>query len=337
MEVKLEPLLDTLRIVDIDDKEYFGPAYTNYVSNSRMKLINPDEGGSYELYKRGFSGNSYSESLRLGTFVHSEILSPNEFDIIQSTRPNSKLGFVLDVIYNLRRQNIPIWKCILLASDRVDYYKGKLTKSIIRKIIIEGLAYYMQRLHETSDKVCLYGNKTFLEKHKKCVSALKSNPEIANLLNPSYLIEKPLISNEQTILLDVKATYLGKSTILKLKAKLDNFTYNSETGELILNDLKTTGKPVNYFDNSFRHFVYYRQAAFYSWLLRLVFQNVYKLSYTKFNVNFLVVSTSDYSTLVRKVHQAEIDEGWYLMVKLMKMIAIYQLNEYDISKYEYEL
>lgn len=45
-EIKLEPILDTLRIEKIDDNIYFtSPVYKNRISNSRLGLLNPNQGG----------------------------------------------------------------------------------------------------------------------------------------------------------------------------------------------------------------------------------------------------------------------------------------------------
>ena len=63
--IKLRPLLDTIKLLDISDEEYFGSNYRDYISNSRLKLINPDQGGSPELYKQGL-GSSISDSLYFG-------------------------------------------------------------------------------------------------------------------------------------------------------------------------------------------------------------------------------------------------------------------------------
>ena len=43
--VQLKPLTETVHIKDISDEVYFSKEYGNYISNSRLKLINPDEGG----------------------------------------------------------------------------------------------------------------------------------------------------------------------------------------------------------------------------------------------------------------------------------------------------
>ena len=49
-EVKIYPLKDTVKRLKISDEEYFSKKYSGYISNSRLKYINPEEGGSIELF-----------------------------------------------------------------------------------------------------------------------------------------------------------------------------------------------------------------------------------------------------------------------------------------------
>ena len=48
-KITITPLVDTLRLEDIDDSIYFSKQYADYISNSRMSLINPAQGGSPKL------------------------------------------------------------------------------------------------------------------------------------------------------------------------------------------------------------------------------------------------------------------------------------------------
>lgn len=41
--VKLTPLLHTVQRLKISDEEYFSSKYRKYISNSRLKYINPDQ------------------------------------------------------------------------------------------------------------------------------------------------------------------------------------------------------------------------------------------------------------------------------------------------------
>lgn len=68
-EIKLEPLLDTLRLEKIDDNVYFtSPIYKNRISNSRLGLLNPNQDGSPEKFFAGFK-QSFNPSFALGKII----------------------------------------------------------------------------------------------------------------------------------------------------------------------------------------------------------------------------------------------------------------------------
>ena len=64
-KIRVSPIMDSLVIDKITDEVYFSEKYADYISNSRLKLINPDQGGSPEQYFEGFSG-IYSDALIQG-------------------------------------------------------------------------------------------------------------------------------------------------------------------------------------------------------------------------------------------------------------------------------
>lgn len=65
--ITLTPLLDTLRLKNISDELYFSEKYSMYISNSRLGLINPEQGGTPNKFWEGFAGNKiYSDSLIFG-------------------------------------------------------------------------------------------------------------------------------------------------------------------------------------------------------------------------------------------------------------------------------
>lgn len=63
--MKITPLIDTLRLQKIEDEEYFSKKYSNYISNSRLGLINPSQDGSFEKFIQGFKP-IYSAAFDLG-------------------------------------------------------------------------------------------------------------------------------------------------------------------------------------------------------------------------------------------------------------------------------
>ena len=66
-KIRVSPIMDSLVIDKITDEVYFSEKYADYISNSRLKLINPDQGGSPEQYFEGFAGNKiYLDALIQG-------------------------------------------------------------------------------------------------------------------------------------------------------------------------------------------------------------------------------------------------------------------------------
>ena len=65
-DIQITPIMDSVFREKISDEVYFSPKYSGYISNSRLKLINPDQGGCPSLYQKGFSNNK-TQSLALGT------------------------------------------------------------------------------------------------------------------------------------------------------------------------------------------------------------------------------------------------------------------------------
>ena len=68
-EIKLTPLIETLRLEKIDDNIYFtSPVYKNRISNSRLGLLNPAQGGDPDKFFTGFK-QSFNASFALGKVI----------------------------------------------------------------------------------------------------------------------------------------------------------------------------------------------------------------------------------------------------------------------------
>lgn len=130
-DIKITPLIETIKFLEISDEEYFSEAYSDYISNSRLKLINPEQGGSPEAYLAGLGADGrYSDSLYFGSAVHELVLQPESFILVESVdRPTAKAGFMADELYPLFIANGVVTKDeIVAASDKINYYKGKWMK-----------------------------------------------------------------------------------------------------------------------------------------------------------------------------------------------------------------
>lgn len=67
LDIKFKPKLDTLRLEKISDAIYFSEKYSDYISNSRLKDINPEQEGSIQKFLEGMTAHRlFIPSLPLG-------------------------------------------------------------------------------------------------------------------------------------------------------------------------------------------------------------------------------------------------------------------------------
>ena len=308
----ISPILESLQVLDIPDSEYFGEKYRDYISNSKLRLINPDEGGSPELWKQGLQP-SYSDAFLLGSAVHGSILQPDDYIIPESVdRPTGKAGFMADELYEVYKSKGVVDKeDIEQASNKIGYYKNKLTTKRIEELLDKCNPYFKQRDLFNSDKEPIFLSSRAKETLNSCLKNVSSCNPILETLKPVGILKNPDSFNELTILLEVVLHHLNKTSQLKLKGKLDNFTIDYETGTITLNDVKTTGHQLDEFKkDSFFRFHYYRQLAMYGWMLSIANKVVYKIPNPTFKCNLLLISTiPPYDCDVYPISNKLIDKG----------------------------
>lgn len=333
--IKLTPLIDTLRLEDISDEIYFSEKYSEYISNSRLRLIDPNDGGSPEKFFEGLQNNKiYSDSLIFGSAVHELFLQKDEFKVIDSVnRSTGKCGFIADIIYD-KSGKLPADEIILDAAKEVDYYHGLLTENQLIKLKSNIEKYLKDRAdfenNTELDKTPIYLDEKSRDKLYLCLEALNNNSKIMSLVNPKGILKDPICSNEATILLDVEVKVDDKEPfILRLKSKLDHYSIDEESSIITINDLKTTGKMVNVFNESIQTYHYYRELAMYSWLLDLCGKKFYNLNNCTIKGNFLVVSTiPNYYTKVVPMTKKLYKQGWEEFTYLLKLVAYYKAYGY---------
>lgn len=335
-QIQIVPLLETLKLQKIDDEEYFSEKYNGYISNSRLSLINPEQDNDPKAFFEGLSKhNKYSDALIFGSGVHVLCLQPELFHLVEEVdRPTAKAGFMADELF--KEYPLITQEAIIKASDKVDYYKGKFDEEKQAALINKCTEYWESRKNYESSPLSstpIYLDQRGRERVKECVKALENNKDIQKLLHPEGLLEDPISENEQAILLDVKVTISNyEPFILRLKAKLDNYTIDKETNTIVVNDVKTIGKIVSEFPSNFLRFRYYRELAIYSWLLSLAVKKYYGMENCTIQSNCLVVSTiPKYYTKVYKVSKADFTRGWIEFKTLLRLVAYYYNKGYRFN------
>ena len=338
-KIKITPLIDTLKLEDIDDSIYFSKQYADYISNSRMSLINPAQGGSPKTFFEGLIKNAkFSSSLAFGSAVHELTLQPESFFLCEDVAaPTAKVGLMADLVWSMSKNGeLPLDEVLRDAAVKVDYYKGLPTQNQMMKVKDAIRPYFKARYKfeqdSTDPRTPIYLDEKSRDRLQEVMDSLNNNEAIQKLLHPVGLLDEELPhANEKTILMDIECTVGEEKVILKLKAKLDNYTIDKLNNTIIVNDVKTTGKLCSEFTNAVKSFHYYREIAFYSWLLSLCSKKFYEFEVPpKIEGNFLVVETipSYWSTVV------PMKSNWFIsgikeFTTLLKMIAYYKVVGYE--------
>lgn len=332
-QIKITPLLDTLKLEDIDDDTYFKQYSKEYISNSRLgKLIKEGVKSFFEN-----KPSPYNPSFETGSLIHQQVLQPESFEVIEGVfKPTAKAGLMAEALYK-PDGTTPTDDEIKSMSYKIGYYKDKLTSNRLKEFRDKAEPYWRDRFlfeqnnpHIERSKTRIYTDEKNFELLTNCLKTLGENKDIQKLLNPTGIVEKPIIGNERTILMDIEMKIPDyESRIYHLKAKLDNFSIDTEENIITVNDLKTTSRPAVQFDPTF--FSYQREIAFYSWLLKLCAKKFYNIEKATTKGNFLVVSTiPEYNTLVYPMTPKLFMSGWKEALYLLKCVAYFnQVKGYE--------
>ena len=347
--VKLKPLTETVHIKDISDEVYFSKEYSDYISNSRLKLIDPTDGGTPNKFFEGLGNNKlYSDALIFGSAVHELTLQPDSFILTEIDRPTAKAGFMADYIWenyigpcgdNAGEMIAALTDDIFIeASDEIDYYKGKMNEDKIAALKEKCEQYWIDRSifeEDYTGPTPIYLSPKMREQLKEVLASFNKNNKFKELLNPKGLIENPISMNETTILMDVEYTVNlpeeEKTGVLHLKSKLDHFSIDKESNTITVNDVKTTGKYVTEFANgAFNFFHYYRELGMYTWLLKYAASKHFDVINPTIKSNCLVVETfPGYFTKTYELTKMDLLRGVQEFGWLLRQVAYYKAK-YDL-------
>ena len=325
-QIKITPLLDTLRLENISDEEYFSKKFSDYISNSRLGKLVKD--GAEEFFKGFVENQEYNPSFFFGSLLHQQYLQPESYEIIDGVfTPTAKARLMALELYN-PEGTTPTDDEIKVASYKIGYYKDKLTTNRITELRQKCNDFWRDRCiyehnnpFKEGDKERIYIDEKSYNLLKCCLNSINNNKEFNKLVHPKGITETPYSANEQTILLDVEIEIPGyNSKVFKLKSKLDNFTIDREENIITVNDLKTTSKLAREFSPEYFH--YQREIGMYSYLLKLCAKKFFDLDKPTIKGNFLVVSLiPDYNSLVYPMTPKLFKQGFEEFKFLLKTAA----------------
>ncbi len=334
--ITLYPIMESLRLQKISDSEYFSDKYSDYISNSRLGLLQKQ---GPKAFFEGFGAQiGFNPSFFTGSLVHECTLQPELFELAPYIgKPTAKLGAMADFLYEFYVRNKHVSDDdIIKASNKIDYYRDKMNLEKCNYVRDTCLNYWKNREkyeseHHT-DKTIEYADEKTLSIVNGCVNALHNNPYVMDLLHPRDLMGNYSISEcEQAILLDVKVCFdNNEEFIIKLKSKLDNYTIDTTSNTITVNDVKTTIKDTRQFRDVIQMYSYNREIALYSFLLTLCAKKFYKMDNPTVKGNFLVVSTIDpYYTTTVPMTDKLYKEGFDQVKTLLRQVCYYKKYGYE--------
>lgn len=224
-----------------------------------------------------------------GSLIHLLLLEPEKFDddfiISPEKTPSAALQNVFKSMRNMSNDNVlsNLDNEIIQTLQYANLYQSLKddSKRLSKVNTPENQVYY--------DFLCTSG-KTIIDQdtYDKClarVDIIRSNPDVAAMFESTeesdFELDNIEVFNEQYVHGELNDYTFG------IKGFIDRYTINHEKKEIIITDLKTTGKTISDFPETIEFYNYWLQAAMYcSLVVKNVPENVqnYKISF-----NFVVI------------------------------------------------
>lgn len=327
----------------IEELKYYG---IQAISNSSLKDINPEQGGSPALFKKNVidrdGENIPKASFENGKLVHKYVEDPTAFVVSDFSKPTETMAsWVERVFYKLYVLYLPTVTSTnfydqqeLIGKVALDVREGAYGKmkedTVVSKFLKEGLEYISYLFLEKGESIIMTPNQQ--EMMTNIINSINSCPMAHELL-----FKKPEFGSTE-IQLNEEAIYWKRDVVLhdetlsmNMKSLIDRFTlkFNDEktTAFVKLIDFKTTGKGVVKFEQSFKSYRYYRQLAFYRGAIMSYIDNKFPEFNGDVDFEYYIVAVETHSLYQCKVFKISLEwilKGYYEVENLLKTIAYHQ-------------
>ena len=237
------------------------PLQTHVMSVSSLNLFakSPAEYRQHILHPKSVEASYFTK----GSAVDCLITEPEKFDeqfaVIKTGKPSGMLGELCSLMNDYMEVNegsLPEETLFKLAYQKSEFKLKE--ESVWKKYKDPKIQQYMNFLKNSKGKTVIAERD--LEQVKAVVTMLKHSP--ATKFYMKDCVEHPLMDVYDQLYIEFE--YEG----MKCKGTLDRVIVDHNSKRIIPTDLKTTGKSVLDFKDSFMQFGYFRQAAFYTEAMR---------------------------------------------------------------------
>lgn len=319
------------------------------VSNSSLRHINPKQDGSPVLFKQHWDGLAPSlktSSLEFGNLVHLAVLEPHLCNyVIDDTNTPPKIREIVKDLYQSVLSSVELAQAItgdedgvgpmenhlyglLAACNRHSYGNTWKDETRMNKVMSGGSAYW--DLLRGSDKFVITRDQ--FNNLEACMDSLK---------NTSATITEMLFRQQD----DLEASYFNELEVhwtdplysFPLKSKIDRLHLDHQRKEFSIIDLKTTGKNLGLFPESFKTYHYARQIAFYE-------QAAFHWIYKKYGTHYMpgdhcicaVESRGSNRAGLFHMHVSTVEDGKYEMEDLLQRLDYHFTHNSWVNEMELE-
>ena len=311
------------------DAFYNKDFYFSYSSINKL-LFSPN--AFYKHYILNEREDSTDAHLIAGRALHCLLLEENDFEnqfiLMPGKFPSDNIRNIVDRVfknYYLQQENKSLTldgfnDAILNELLSINLYqKLKTDNQRLGKVKTDDSLEYFEFLKKSVDKTVI--DQDTYNRVKESAQIIKSNDTIASLMN----LNDDAADNIKTFN-EVKLEVKLKDQPFGLKGILDNVLVDQDSKTVFINDLKTTGKPIQKFPESVDYYNYWIQAVVY---FILVVNGLLKdeVDLNDWNVHFTFIVVDNYNNVYPFQVSDDTFSDWLLA---------FENDILSIVKYHYE-
>lgn len=318
------------------------------VSNSALRYINPEQGGSPALFKDHWDGkgeNLRTASLEFGNLVHLAVLEPHLLNyVVDSTNTPDKIRDIVNEVFkNVKPDNNPFdldsefvkdfenyYPAIISACETYNYGRTWKEETRLNKVLEAGGSYFKTLANAHNEEKFVI-TKAMEERLNSVLAGITRDKHAVSFMDTTKDSEYVEYLHEQEVM------WSDERFSFPLKGKIDRMRVDHKNSEFTIMDLKTTGKPLSAFSSSFEQYHYARQMAAYEVAGAKFCKENYGRTYKPSHRHLIIAAETTGSFRAGRfiIRRSTIDEGMAEYNALLERLQYHFETGDWVNDYEY--